>query len=321
MSSIIFTLNTVLPVFIVIFLGKLLKKINFINDEFINKSSDVVFYVAFPAMIFNELNKANFKDLAGYGDIIFTVVYLTLIFTLSLLTGMIFFKDKKKIGVFAQAVFRGNYGIVSMALLSNMFGEKGLGVAKGAIVFSFATICYNVYSTIGFVLPQHKFSFQSIKKIIFKVFTNPIIISVIITFLLMFIKNFIVPFEYPKFIILTAKSIAGIAFPVALIGIGGSIDLSNIRENKVFIIVTTLLRIVVSPLIFTVIAVYLGFRNESLAALFLLFGVPTAVASFVLARSMEGDSESAANIVAMTTIGSIFTLSVGIFILRYYQLL
>jgi len=321
MESIIFTLNTVLPVFVIIFLGWILKRINFINDEFINKSSDVVFYVAFPAMIFNELNKANFKDLTGFGDIIFTVAYLTITFTICILIGLLFFKDRRKIGVFAQAVFRGNYGIVSMALLSNMYGEKGLGVAKGAIVFSFATICYNVYSTIGFVLPQHKFSFKSIRKIIFKVFTNPIIISVIVTFILMFIKNFIVSFEYPEFITLTAKSIAGIAFPVALIGIGGAIDLKNIRENRMFIIVTTLLRIVVSPLIFTVIAVYLGFRNESLAALFLLFAVPTAVASFVLARSMEGDSESAANIVAMTTIGSIVTLSAGIFILRYYQFL
>lgn len=319
MENILFTFNTVLPVFIIIFLGKILRLINFINDDFINKSSDFVFYVAFPALIFNEVSNANFKELASIGEITMTVSHLIITFFVFFIIGLIFFKDKTKVGVFAQTMFRGNYGIIGLALLYNMYGQNG--VARGAIIMSFATVCYNVLSTIGFIVPQQKLSFTSVKKVIFKIFTNPIIISVLISFLMVFIKSLLPPFEYPKPLNTIIKNLAGVSFPLALIGIGGSINFANIRKNKAFIITTTLLRIILIPIVFTIIAIALGFRKESLAALFFLFSVPTAVAGFVLAKTLDGDADSAANLIATTTVGSIFTLSAGIFILKYFQLL
>jgi malonate transporter and related proteins len=319
MDSILFTLNVVLPVFVMILTGKILKRIKVIDDNFISKSSDLVFKLALPALIFQEVSNLKLSDLAIGGELIFTFVHLTLVFSLCMIFGMIFIKDRRKVGVFAQAVFRGNYGIIALALLSNMFGSKGL--TMGAIILSIATICYNTYSTIGLIIPQQKMSFASVRHMLFKIATNPIIIGVILAFVLLAVKNVYTEFALPVFVSSSIRSFASLSLPIALIGIGGSISFHHIRHNKNILLLITALRTVILPLIFTIIAVQLGFRNESLAGLYLLFGVPTATASFVLARSMKGDHELAANAVALTTAASVVTISSGIFILKFLHLL
>jgi malonate transporter and related proteins len=319
MESILFTLNVVLPVFVMILTGKILNTLKIIDDNFISKSSDLVFMLALPALVFQEVSNLKLSDITLGGELIFTFLQLTIVFALGMIFGMIFIKDRKKVGVFAQAVFRGNYGIVGLALLSNMFGSKGL--TMGAIILSIATICYNVYSTIGFIIPSQKISFASIRHLLFKIATNPIIIGVILAFIVLVIKNADAEFKLPVFVISSIRNFASLSLPVALIGIGGSISFHHIRHNRNMLALITILRTVISPLIFTIIAILLGFRNESLAGLYLLFGAPTAAASFVLARSMKGDHELAANAVALTTVASIGTISLGIFILRFFQLL
>jgi malonate transporter and related proteins len=319
MDSILFTLNVVLPVFVMILTGKFLKTIHVIDDNFISKSSNIVFMLALPALVFQEVSNLKLSDIVGGGELIFTVVYLTLVFSLCMIFGMLFIKDRRKVGVFAQAVFRGNYGIIALALLDNMFGSKGL--LTGAVILSIGTICFNIYSTIGFIIPLQKMSFASIRHMLFKIATNPIIIGVVLAFVVLALKNAYSDFKLPVFVSSSIRSFASLSLPVALIGIGGSISFHHIRHNRKMLTLITVLRTVISPLIFTAIAVQLGFRNESLAGLYLLFGVPTATASFVLARSMKGDHELAANAVALTTVASVVTISLGIFILRFFQLL
>lgn len=319
MDSLIFTLNVVLPVFIMIFAGKVLYILKIIDDNFITRSSNIVFTLALPALIFSEVSALNLSDIQLGGDIIMTIVYCCSVFTLALAGGMIFIKDRKKVGVFAQGVFRGNYGIIALALLNNMFGSKGL--TKGAIILSIATIFYNVFATVAFIVPSHKMSLSSLKKMLLKIATNPILIGVVLAFVVLGIKSRFPSFMMPAFVSISLKYLAAMSLPVALIGIGGSISFTHIRKNKKILFIITFLRMIVSPAVFTVIAVFLGFSGPSLAGLFFLFGVPIAAASFVLARTMDGDHELAANAVALTTAVSVVTLSLGVFILNYFSLI
>ena len=73
-SNILFTINTVTPVFIIILIGIFLKKIHFIKDEFINQGSKIVFNVALPSLIFSKISKADFGQIANFGELGFGVV-------------------------------------------------------------------------------------------------------------------------------------------------------------------------------------------------------------------------------------------------------
>ena len=318
MNNILFTLNTVLPVFIIIFIGYLLKRAKFINENFISISSNLVFKIALPSLVFIKVSNADIKELAVYNEIIFAIISVTVIFFLSMIFSFIFIKNRAQTGVFAHGISRGNYGIVALSLLFNMMGDAGM--AKGAIVLAVVSPLYNIYGTIALIIPQQKLSWNGLKTILIKIITNPIIISLLLSFIVLLIKWFYPLFSMPKFINTTINNFSALSMPVALIGIGGSLSLSHIKNNKLLVLLATLLRLVFLPSLFTIIAIFLGFKNEGLAALYMLFAVPTAVASFVFAKSMNGDSDLAANIIVTTTAGSVITISIGIFILKVFGL-
>ena len=68
--------------------------------------------------------------------------------------------------------------------------------------------------------------------------------------------------------------------------------------------------------VFLPIAILIGFREEQLAVLIIMFGAPTTVTSFVMARSYGHEGTVSSNTVVITTLVSAFTLTMWIFIVR-----
>ena len=59
-----------------------------------------------------------------------------------------------------------------------------------------------------------------------------------------------------------------------------------------------------------------GFRGAALGVIFLFSCTPTAAGSYVMTRAMGGNATLAANIIAVTTLGSFFTTALGLYLLR-----
>ena len=76
------------------------------------------------------------------------------------------------------------------------------------------------------------------------------------------------------------------------------------------------IKLLAVPLVFVACGVVAGFRGVDLGVLMLMSGAPTAAASYVMVRAMGGNAVLAANIIAVTTLGSILTTSVGVMVLR-----
>jgi hypothetical protein len=281
-----------------------------INEEFINVSSNVIFNVAFPALIFVNVALTDFNQVANFNEIIFDCIGIIITFILSYIVAMAFIKDENKKGVFVQGAFRGNYATIGLAILYNIFGS--MGMAKGAIILSFSLPIFNVFAIIGLVLPLHKFNREGIKKIIIKIVTNPNIIAVIVALVFSYFKIPIDKITVGRIVIKTTEYLSGIALPLALIGIGGTLDFKNIKTNWILVSISTFFKIVIFPITATIIAYSMGFENDSLVAIFLLFGVPTAVTGYIFAKELGGDDVLAANIIVATTLGSIITLSAGV---------
>ena len=75
-------------------------------------------------------------------------------------------------------------------------------------------------------------------------------------------------------------------------------------------------KLVAMPLVFTLGAWAAGFRAMELGVLMLMASSPSAAASYSMVRAMGGNATLAANIIALTTLGSLFTTSVGVSLLR-----
>ena len=75
-------------------------------------------------------------------------------------------------------------------------------------------------------------------------------------------------------------------------------------------------KLVAVPLLFVLAGMALGFRGMDLGILLLMSSAPSAAAGYVMVRAMGGNAALAANIIALTTVGSLFTTSAGIVVLK-----
>jgi len=223
-------------------------------------------------------------------------------------------KDGKDQGSFIQGSVRSNFAIVGFALISNSLGNHALG--KAAILLAFIMPLYNVLAVIALTVPVQKEKEFGYKKIIIEIITNPLILATLVA----------IPFSYfkisvPQFLMKTIDYLATLTLPLALLGIGGSLNFESIKKDSQLTVFATLIKIIIIPASLTYIAILLGYRQEDLGILFMLFATPTAIVSFIMADAMGCNSELAGNIIVTTTLGSIFTLSLGIFIMKSIALL
>ncbi len=313
MDNLIISLNTSLPVFIIVITGIFFKRAGFINDNFIEKSNLIVFNAALPSLIFIRILSADFKSVFSSSVIIFGCSATFIFFLLAWIIAWFTIKDGKTIGAFVQGAFRSNVAIIGLALVNNLFGASG--VAKGAIMISFLMPLYTVLSVVALTVPVHKKG-ASIIAIVKAIITNPLILAVILS----------VPFTYfsidiPFVVKQSIVMLSDITLPLALLSIGASLNFRSIRKKFMPAFISSFIKLAGMPYTATAAAAYYGLRGESLGILFITLSSPAAVSSYIMAKAMDSDDELAGYIVLITTLGAIFTISGGIFILKLLELI
>ncbi len=314
LSNLLFSLNAVAPVFLIISLGYFLKKIGMIEDSFIDTTSKVVFNVAMPALVFSKLATADFQSTFRVKPVLIAYFGTIAFFGIAWLIALLLTKDGKDQGAFIQASFRSNFAIVGFAIIFNMFGESGL--SKAALLLAFVMPLYNILAVIALTTTTNQSNRIPIKRTIKEVITNPLIIAAFVA-----IPCALLHIKIPFFVAKSIDYLAAMTLPLALIGIGGSLYFRSIRKNFSLTFAGTAIKIIILPLILTAVTIFLDIRGEMAGVLFVLFASPTAIASFIMARAMGANSELAGNIVVTTTLGSILTISLGIFLLKSFSLI
>ncbi|QXW44191.1 AEC family transporter [Pseudomonas amygdali] len=302
------TLNITAPVFAMLFLGVLLKRIGAINDGFIVAASGLVFNVTMPALLFLGIIHADLRAALQPRLLIFFSVATLLSFAFA--WGWAIWRcPQEERGVYVQGAFRGNNGVIGLALAASMYGPYGISL--GAILAALVIVFYNTLSTI--VLAVYSPVIKSDPWSVFKsVLANPLIISVIIAS----------PFAYfsiglPKWLETSGSYLAQMTLPLALICIGGTLSLASLRKSGGLAISASVMKMITLPLLCTLAAWLVGFRRAELGILFLYFASPTAAASYIMARTANGNYELAAAIIVITTLAAAVTTNVGIFILQW----
>ncbi|KAA8696384.1 AEC family transporter [Pseudomonas caricapapayae] len=302
------TLNITAPVFAMLFLGVLLKRIGAINDGFIVAASGLVFNVTMPALLFLGIIHADLHAALQPRLLIFFSAATLLSFAFA--WGWAIWRcPQEERGVYVQGAFRGNNGVIGLALAASMYGPYGISL--GAILAALVIVFYNTLSTI--VLAVYSPVIKSDPWSVFKsVLANPLIISVIIAS----------PFAYfsiglPRWLETSGSYLAQMTLPLALICIGGTLSLASLRKSGNLAISASAMKMITLPLLCTLAAWLVGFRGAELGILFLYFASPTAAASYIMARTANGNYELAAAIIVITTLAAAVTTNVGIFILQW----
>jgi hypothetical protein len=88
------------------------------------------------------------------------------------------------------------------------------------------------------------------------------------------------------------------------------------RSDRRLAVSASVMKMITLPLLCTAAAWFAGFEGRELGLMFLFFASPTAAASFVMVKAMQGNDRLAANIVALTTLMASVTVTAGVFLLR-----
>ncbi|HCN65406.1 MAG TPA: AEC family transporter [Pseudomonas sp.] len=302
------TLSITAPVFAMLFMGIVLKRVGWINDNFIHTASALVFNVTMPALLFlgivhADLRTAMQPKVLGY----FTLATLV---CFGLAWGWAIWRcPREDRGIYTQGAFRGNNAVIGLALAASMYGDYGISL--GAVLAGLVILLYNTLSTIVLAVysPVIKSDPWSVCKSVVK---NPLIISVLAA-----IPFAVFKITLPGWLQASGEYLASMTLPLALICIGGTLSLASLRKSGNLALSASLVKMISLPLVATLGAWLLGFRGPELGTLFLYFASPTAAASYVMARAANGNHELAASIIVITTLMAAITTNIGIFVLQW----
>lgn len=301
------TLQVTLPVFAMVFLGIVFKRIGWIDAHFISMASALVFRATMPTLIFLSIVRADLDVALQPGLIVYFLGFSVLSFFLAWGWAIRRCPHEER-GVFTQGAFRGNCGIVGLALAANQYGDYGLSL--GSILVGGIIIVYNVLAAI--ILAYYSAGARSgLGTILKHIAKNPLILGVLLA----------IPFAYfhidlPVWLLTSGDYFGAMSLPLALVCIGGTLSFTSVKRSSSLALDASLWKVVWIPLLGVLGAFALGYRGRELGILFLFFGSPGAAASFVMAKAAHANAKLAANIIVITTVASLFTLSAGVFILK-----
>ena len=301
------TLDITLPVFAMVFLGIGLKRLGWIDRAFVSTASALVFKATLPTLIFLSLIKADIGVALDVPVMVFFAVATLGQFALSWIWALYRIPYAER-GIYVQGAFRGNCGIVGLALAAGMYGNYGL--SAGSLLVGVVIVMYNALSVVVLATYQSGKT-TSWKSILKHIATNPLIISVVVA-----LPFTALSISLPTWVMTSGDYFASLTLPLALICIGATLSVSSIRDKSEVALSSSIMKMVILPVISTVCAWLAGFEGERLGLLFLFFASPTAAASFVMVKAMGGNAALAANIIAMTTLMASVTITLGIFALR-----
>ena len=301
------TLETTLPVFAMVFIGLGLRRLGWIDTAFINTASALVFRATLPTLVFLSIVRADLDTTLNPSLLGFFVVATVASFLFCWLWALRAVPVIDR-GVYVQGAFRGNCGIVGLALAASLYGDYGL--SAGGLLLGVVIISYNALSVIVLTTYQPGQA-GSWNRILGDIVRNPLILAVVIA----------VPFawsglELPTWLMTSGDYFASLTLPLALMCIGGTLSLSAMRNDRKLAISASVMKMVTLPVLCTLVAWLAGFEGRELGLMFLFFASPTAAASFVMVKALGGNDRLAANIVALTTLMASVTVTAGVFALR-----
>jgi len=306
------TFDVTAPVFALVLLGCVLRRLGWIDTSFINTASALVFRATMPTLLFLGILKADLGEalqplLLGY------FALATVASFLAAWGWAIWRCPHADRGVYVQGAFRGNCGIVGLALATTQYGDYGLSV--GGIMAGMVILFYNVLSAIVLAIysPHLEANWRTLLR---SILGNPLIIGILLA----------IPFAYfqwqlPRWLDTSARYFAGLTLPLALMCIGATLSLTSLRESSGLALGASLWKIVWIPLLGVLGALALGIQGPALGILFLYLGCPTAASSFVMARAAGSNAQLAATIVVLSTLGGMLTTNLGLLLLKGFSLL
>lgn len=297
-------LTTIVPIFAIIILGWVSNRRGFIPKDFIGPANSLVFYIAIPAMVFNAVAKASLK--AHFDLVVLILTLCAVVAGYAVAWGLGALKGIRggQLGTFIQSGFHGNLGYIGLAVAYYYLGNEGF--VKTSILLGFMMILQNLLAVSALTVNSENHTDRhGWKYVLRKIAGNPVIASAMVG-----VVFSLAEIPVPLVVERSLDILSGLALPMALLIIGGSISFDLIREKLYPVCATMGIKLVFLPALGYALYRMFGLASQDFLPGLILLASPAATISYVMAKEMGGDPDFAvASISASTLLSSLtFTL-------------
>ena len=295
--------------------GWILRQKGMLNANFVNVADKFNFTVTLPILLFRDISAMDIMKDFNLKFFLYCMIATVLCFAIIWVGAEITLKDKSMIGSFVQGSFRGSMAVLGIAFIQNIYGNAGLA----PLMIVAAVPLYNIFSVIVLTVrnqdqegtDKKKQEKERVKTALIGICTNPIILGIFagLPFALFDV-------QIPGILLKSLNNFANMATPLALIAIGAGFELHKALGKINVAAAATVIKLILQPVIFLPVAIFLGFRDQSMVALLIMLGAPSTPTCYIMAKNMNNDSVLASGIVVLSMLVSPVTITLWIFVLK-----
>lgn len=296
-------LNTLFPVFAIIFLGSILSMSGFVRREFFSASDRLVYFIFFPCMLFWKIGTG---QPSGNVDPLFFAAVLCaviLVFAASTLYIVIARVPAFQAGTFSQSCYRFN-AYIGMAIVLKAIGSEGVllfAVLIGLLIPVINILCVGILiwhsGTARRTGEKCRYLAQALAK-------NPLILACLAG-----IGFSVSGLSLPLFVDNTLALLSEITLPLALVSIGSAFSLKRLGGHLRLSAAAAAFKLLLLPTAGYFFMKSFGINGIPFQTGLVFFCLPASTAIYVLSSQLNSDTELASASVVVSTLLSVFSLS------------
>lgn len=288
------------PVVILILVGLVLRRREFLQDSFWPQAERLGYFVLLPSLFFHGLATAHLESLPvrdlSLTLIIATVLVATLVVALRPLMNA---DGPAFTSIFQGSVRFNNY--VGVTLAGGLFGTQGIALAaicNAAIVPTVNLLCVLVFARHG----SAKLSGYGVLK---QVCTNPLVLASLGGILFQMLG-----LSLPVGIEPAIKVLGAASLPLGLLCVGAALDFTAARGWTAPVVSSSAVKFIAMPIATVLVGQTVGLSGAALTIALLFQALPTASSAYLMAKQLGGDAPLMAGITAAQTLLAVVAVPV-----------
>lgn len=311
MTILLFSIATIAPTFIVIFIGAFLRKKNFLDTRKSSDLSGIVFHLLLPALIIKTLATMDKNSSLTIPIILAVFIFYFGTILLSWIVSLFLKCPAGERGYFMTGASFGNNAIIGYAFGAALYGEEGIARAAllSAVLMPLSILTSGIMLTPG---NQRKKPVQAIREFTLSMIRNPVMVALVLGIIL-----WRSPVILPETLLQIFTMLAQAALPIALLAVGSSLEFRMERQEGLEIAWTTILKLFVMPAMALAAGQILRLSPKMTGSLLLMAACPSSLSYYIMARNLGHAPSKGAAVVTVTTTVSALSAAAIAFYLKY----
>lgn len=299
MDEWIATGETVLPIFGLIVLGAILKRLPLIDEKGWGAIDKIVYWVFFPALLFASVARADLSEAAlgpmAAGLVATIVVMTVIVFVVArLMDAPRAARSSLVMGGIRFNTFLG------VAIAEQAYGALGVTLAAFCIAVLVPTV-----NVISIWTLQRGTPGGGILRTLGALVRNPLIIACVLGAAVNFSQSEPLP------VLMTSIDFLGQAsLPLGLIAVGAGLAFETLKKDQDLLLAGVAIKMVVQPAVGFGILYFLGLGPAAFVVAVIWLALPAAPSSYVMARTLGGDAPLMAALLTAQVIISAISLPI-----------